>query len=169
MRGACYRIERRAGAAGGGQDAAQETGQLVQIVVAVAGAAGVIQLAEGGVDQIVAVQGVTIPVVTVLEAVGVGAVAGHDPALIDNATEAVQARVLVARISVCFAGLLDVGQIDAGLRMGAADDRAQAEVVIRLKGTGGARERCQAANDVLKAAGGAVGGSESLAPGVGAG
>jgi len=48
----------------------------------------------------------------VLEAVGGGAGAGVDPALIDDAAEAVQARVLIARVAVGFAGLFDVGQVD---------------------------------------------------------
>ena len=39
-----------------------------------------------------------------------------DPVLIDHPAEAVQADVLVAGVAVALAGLLDVGQVDAGLR-----------------------------------------------------
>ena len=51
------------------QRAAVEGGQLVQVVVAVAAAVGVVQFAERRVDQVVLVQHVAVAVVAVLEAV----------------------------------------------------------------------------------------------------
>src|SRR5262249_50746656 len=134
MRRARNRIEWGAAAARGREYAAQKAAQLVQLVITVAGAAGVIQLAEVCVDEIVPIQRVVVAVVTVLETVGVAAVAGDDPALIDHSTESIEAGVLVARIPIGFASLLDVGEIDTGLRMGAADDGVETEIRVLLQG-----------------------------------
>jgi hypothetical protein len=67
----------------------------------------VVQLAEAGVHDVISEERVAGAVVTVLEPIGVGAVRGDDPALIDDAAEAVEAGVLVAGVAVGLAGLLD--------------------------------------------------------------
>src|SRR5262249_42665849 len=69
------------------QDTAPCVRELVQLVIAVAGPVGVIQLAEAGIDKIVTVEAIGVAVVAVLEAVGVRA-ARRNPALVDNAPEA---------------------------------------------------------------------------------
>jgi len=93
---------------GGCQSTARELAELpepivgggYEITLAVIGvhdAIRMVQLAEGAVDQILAIQPIAVAVVTVLEAVGVGRVI--DPPLLHDAAEAVQALVNVIAIA----------------------------------------------------------------------
>src|SRR5207302_8907116 len=97
-------VQRAAGDAGGEQ-AAAEVRQATEGIIAIV-AVNVVQLAEGGVHDVLAVKDVRVGVVGVLKAVGggaqrvaagaaEGAVAG-DPALVSHRVTAVESRLRVA-------------------------------------------------------------------------
>ncbi len=152
------------------QRAAREAGQLVERVIArgrrgdkvaagvegVADAAGVVQLAEGRVDRVVAVQRVAVAVVAVLEAVGGLQRARIVPVLIDDAAEAVQADVRVAAVARPLAALGDIGQVDA-VALVAFHHRVQPQVLVRLQGAAAVRQRREPADAVVEGAGVVVG------------
>src|SRR5262249_6872658 len=85
-RGAGNRVVDRA-AAGHRQGAAREAGDFVQRVIPLAGARGVVEFRENGVQHIILVKHVAVAVPPVLEPVGCGTGTGVQPALIDYLAE----------------------------------------------------------------------------------
>src|SRR5690348_12439188 len=97
-----------------------------------------IELRERAVDEIVLVKNIAVTVISILEAVGwSGGIGSGNPALIIDPAEAVETDVFVARIAVGFAGLLDVGQLDA-VAIQRLHDGAETEIGVALVVPGGA-------------------------------
>jgi hypothetical protein len=86
---------------------------------------------ESARQTVVFKQPIRIAIVAVLISIDLGR--RRSPSLIDDASETIQANVLIARIAVRFARLLDVRQIDARLCMSASHDRTGTEIVVTFQ------------------------------------
>src|SRR5262249_12247046 len=125
--------------------AAGEGRQLIQTVITVAGAVGVVEFALRGTDGILLVEGVTVLIVADDKIVSRCAGRGIVPVLLIDTVEAVQAGVLVAGVPGT-AGLGNERLVDIVLRMVAFDDHAQPEIVVALQGGRAVRNRAEPAN-----------------------
>src|SRR5262249_23630027 len=73
-----------------------------------------------------------------------------NPTLIDDSAKAIQPCVLIAGIAVRFTGLLDVGEIDTRLRMGALHDSIKAKVRIGFQSRCSIDDRSQPAYGIVQ-------------------